>query len=418
MVLLHLAVLFLVARLCHGALAADRPPPARLTEFYLWLSAGGALGGLFNGVIAPWVFDSVLEYPIALLACLAFAPGLASRRTLTASGLVGLAGAGAWLAIRHASDPAPYMAVPWRLLMYGLPAVGLAWALLRRSPSIVAWVAGPLLLAVTVFDFGPTVFQDRSFFAVHRVIEVKRDAKTYHMLMHGRINHGMQLRSEAREERLRPIYYYHPDGPVGDVFRDLYRRRTPARVGVVGLGAGGLVAHGREGDRFVFFEIDPLVIQLAQDREVFTFLSDARADVEVVLGDGRLVLEEEERTFDLLILDAFGSDGVPMHLLTLEALSDVYLPRVDEDGVLLFHTSNRFLDVRRVAAGIGEAAGLRCWLGDGPLNNRNPEATPTMWVMLTRAGGPPGEEMWQPCPDDGVVWTDDWSNLFQVFRPN
>lgn len=289
---------------------------------------------------------------------------------------------------------------------------------MSRSVSILARVAGPIVLASSIFGFGSIVFHERSFFAVHRVLESNLGGKTYRMLLHGRIIHGMQPVSDDPAERLRPIAYYHPNGPVGDVFRDLHARKDSAQVGIVGLGAGGLVAHGRESDNFVFYEIDPLVVEMAEDPEVFTYLSDARADVDVKVGDGRLLLEDEERTFDLLILDAFGSDGVPMHLLSLDALRDVYLPRVAEDGTVLFHVSNRFLEVRRVAAGIGAEAGLQCWLGDGPLGKLDQETSRTLWVALKRSGGPPGGELWRPCPDDGVVWTDDWSNLFQVFRPN
>lgn len=416
--LLHLMVLFLAARLCHGELAADRPSPARLTEFYLWLSAGGALGGLFNGVIAPLVFDSVAEYPIALFACLALAPGLTSRRMLRAAAAVGVIGLVGWLLLRNGLESVPFRQTAWAMLIYGLPAAGLVWGLVTRSVSIVARVAGPIVLASSIFGFGSIVFHERSFFAVHRVLDSTVEGTDYRILLHGRIIHGMQPVSDDPEERLRPIAYYHSRGPVGDVFRDLHARLDSAQVGIVGLGAGGLVAHGRGSDRFVFYEIDPLVVDMARDPEVFTYLSDARASVDVLVGDGRLLLEKEERVFDLLILDAFGSDGVPMHLLSLDALRDVYLPRLSEDGTILFHVSNRFLDVRRVAAGIGQAAGLQCWIGDGPLGKLDQETSRTLWVVLKRSGGPPAEELWQPCPDDGVVWTDDWSNLFQVFRPN
>lgn len=417
--LLHLTVLFLAARLCHGELAADRPSPERLTEFYLWLSAGGALGGLFNGVIAPVAFDSVAEYPIALLACLALAPAARSKRVLRAATVAGLVGLGAWFFLRHGLEAsATFRTREWNTLVYGVPALGLAWALWARSPAILARVAGPLIVVTSLLGYGVStdLFRERSFFGVHRVLKAPLEGSDYHMLVHGRILHGLQPAFGSRDARRRPITYYHASGPAGDAFRGLKVRTTAAHVGVVGLGAGGLVSYGRPEDRFVFYEIDPVVAQIAQNPELFTYLTEARAEVEVKLGDGRLLLQDETRMFDLLVVDAFGSDGIPMHLITLEAMRDVYLPRLRDEGAILLHVSNKFLDVGRVAAGVGLAAHLRCWVGVGPLGELSHEMNRSVWVVLKRSGAAPGERMWQSCQDDGVVWTDDWSNLFQVIR--
>ncbi len=413
---LHLVVLFLAARVCHGELAADRPSPARLTEFYLWLSLGGALGGLFNGVLAPLIFDSLLEYPLALLGCLALAPHARRPGVLRNAGLAGVALFGLWLVFRHALPETPTRNVLRMSLVYGAPVLGLLWAFRKGSLRVAPLIAAPVIVATIALGFQDNqLHQERTYFGLYRVKREEADGRAYRTLFHGRILHGMQRHSDDPADRARSLSYYHPDSPIGDMFGALAGRNQRGDGAGVGVGGGSLAALGREGDSLVFYEIDPAVVRLARDSGYFTYLGEARADVSTVVGDGRLMLANETRQFDLLVIDAFGSDAIPMHLLSKEAVEQVYLPRLKDGGAIVWHVSNRFLAVRRVVAGLAEGAGLKCWArSDDDAADRGFEWSSSEWVTIARDGEPPTPE-WRPCPPSDVRWTDGWSNLLQVF---
>lgn len=421
-IMLHLIVLFLAARLCHGELAADRPSPARLTEFYLVMSLGGALGGAFNGVVAPLVFDSLAEYPIALIACVALGPMLASTRHRTVAASVGLVLAGLWFAARAAAgggDVSSGGMIVRGLIVYLAPVLALAWAWRAGRIGAYALVAGPMLVVHAALGMQTNlIVQERSFFGLHRVMHNLEDDELFHGLVHGGTIHGLQRRVEdARRDE--PLMYYHPEGPAGAVFQKLASRDAPLSAGLVGLGAGALAAYGRPGDRYTFFEIDPIIARLASDPAIFSYVPRSKADVDIVLGDGRLKLAQETGRYDLLVLDAFSSDAIPVHLLTKEAIENVYLPRLADHGWLLLHLSNRYLQLDTVVGGLAQALQLDVWLADDDRTDEDAQRVPSTWMLLSRRGmadeieGP----LWVRWSGEGLVWTDDYSNLYRVMSP-
>ncbi|RAY14423.1 hypothetical protein DPM19_15815 [Actinomadura craniellae] len=402
-VLLDLGLLVVAGLACHGLLAADRPEPRRLTEFFLIVSLGGALGGAFNGLLAPVVFDWVVELPlvVAALALLPFAVPRAPRRGTWAT-VVLLAG--------------PLLVVLLWYVVGGLWAVvaGIAvgvvcCVLLTRTP-------GPFLLLVAVsvtllfaVQQQAGELRERTFFGSYQISE--RDGRR--TLAHGTTVHGFQLLDPA--QRRTPTSYYARSGPLGEVF-GAYGGTD--RVAAVGLGAGTVAAYGRAGQRMDFYEIDPVVVRLARER--FTFLRDSPAEVRTVVGDGRLRLAEvPDGTYGLIVLDAFSSDAVPAHLLTREAIG-LYERKLRPGGVLAFHVSNRHLNLERMLGATARTAGMVALAGRSP-DAPDAVGTSSHWVALARTEnglGPlrGGRLDWRPIPPGGPVWTDAHSSLFGVLR--
>lgn len=355
-VVLHLVLLVAAGCLCHGRLRAGRPGVARLTEFYLFLSIGGALAGVFHTFVAPAVFDDLHEYPLAIvLACVAMpaaarAPSAWHRLLWLVPPALLL---GVWLGPRATAMQPDGSRDPLLLLTAGVPALLLF--LVSVHPRVFLATTAALLLGVVARGDGSRIeLRERTFFGVHTV-RISHDGR-FRELSHGTAVHGSEsLDPAARGE---PLAYYHRGGPAGHVFATLGDRF--ARVGLVGLGAGSMAAYGREGQAFDFFEIDPTVVRIAQDPAWFSFLDSSVADVRVVLGDGRLTLAREpDGTYDCLVLDAFSSDSVPVHLLTQEAI-ELYAGKLRPGGVLLFHLSNRHLDLAPFAAAAAEGVGMTC----------------------------------------------------------
>jgi hypothetical protein len=350
--------LAIVALALHGRLAEDRPPPAGLTGFYLTMSAGGAIGGAFVGILAPVAFRGIWEYPIliaaaaVLLAATAPARSSTGRRPLAtfldgwASRLVPflLAAAAVILVMQLDGSPALQAATRWFV-------VGALILLVGGQPRLFA-ASTFVVLVIATFVLAPVaVLQDRSFFGVSQVL--RDDSIT--ILMHGTTPHGAQYRDPVR--RTEPSNYYARPGPAGDLFAQL-ADRPPLQIRVAGLGAGSLATYARPGDNLVFYEIDPLVARIAEDPALFTYLSDAGETTSVRIGDGRLLIgEEPDQSADLVMLDAFTSDALPVHLITQESLADA-ARIVRPDGLLAVHVSNRYYDLEPpVSAGL-RAAGL------------------------------------------------------------
>ena len=425
---LHLLGLFVVGVLCHGRLAATRPPAPRLTEFYLWVAVGGVLGGMFNSLVAPVVFNDILEYPVALvLALLLRLPGArptAGYRVWVERGLIVLApvasvglyvGARAWL------DAAGIVGGFLYPAMWLGPAVLLCAALASRRGAAAAAVGA--LLAAHALGLGrvrDTVYKERTFFGVVRVTEQGKIRK----LMHGTTQHGLQdLFSE--QARYTPTSYFHPQGPIGDVFKAMVPRADFDHVAVIGLGVGTLAAYGGRGGTMTFYEIDPAVVRIARDLGYFTYLGDSLAKVDVVVGDARLRLAEApDHHYDMLIVDAFSSDAIPVHLITLEA-AQLYWSKIAPGGVLAFHITNRHLDLTPVLLGIGNRMGLQIMVRDEP-DFKIPEVevkqhkSGSTWVVLCRDASELGTlahtDQWmlgRP-GTDSPVWTDDYSNILSV----
>lgn len=435
---LHLLVLGVGGLFAHRLLAGDRPGTSRLTEYYLLISVGGALGGLFNGLLAPVLFDRVLEYPITLAALALLLPwrraGGAPRRGERAAGR-------AWpFAAAIAGGLLVYLvAVEVALAELGIVGGYLVDALAIGAPAILIFIASRsglamgacVLVALGVQQFRPSegrvLHRERTFFGVHRV---ERDDDDYaapaHLLLHGTTLHGLELRGPGFEGR--PTGYYHPSGPAGAAFAELHERRPDGyAAALIGLGTGALADYARPADRMVFHEIDPAVVRIAEDPDLFSFLTRARrsgADLPpVVLGDGRLTIAEHpEGSLDLVLVDAFSSDAIPVHLLTLEAV-EIYLSRLAPDGLLVIHVSNQYLDLEPVVAAAAEALGLeaRIWRDILP-DERDPTGrVPSTWVVLARdaaaLGGIGRSVRWFWLNPQKRVrpWTDERSDIWSVF---
>jgi spermidine synthase len=417
---LHLGVFFLTALVCHGELATTRPPASRLTEFYLCLAVGGVLGGVFNAVVAPVVFDSVLEYPLTLLLACAMRPRAAepTRRPLMWDLTLILSASAVLVLARVGLEERP--AVALAIVASGLLAV--ICLRLSRDPRRFALAIGGVVLAGIVDNSAVegVLLKERNFFGVR---EVRKDTeKQMHLLMHGTTKHGAQSTEFAR--RREPTSYYYRGGPLGDVFTSL--APVPDRkVAIIGLGAGGMTAYAKAGEQWTFYEIDPDIARVARDTHYFTYLEDTPASVDVVLGDGRLAMAEApSHHFDLVIVDAFSSDAIPVHLLTLEAFS-LYLSKLSEKGVLLLHLSNRYLDLEPVVGRLMQPTKLS---GLIRVNTGIPQEVtksggdPSIWAVLAQDTSSLNRleqtRRWRPLRvQEGVgLWTDDFSNIFTVFH--
>jgi SAM-dependent methyltransferase len=371
----HIAVftvgLFIVCMFCHGELARRRPGPKYLTLFYLVVSLGGVLGGVLVGIVAPVTLPGYLELEIALVIVAGLAVGLNVKRPM--------------------------------------PVVGLLVAVLAFACAAFVW-------RVRTFT-EDTVYIHRNYYGVLRVKENQSridDVETkYRSLVHGAILHGEQWLSE--KYRRSATTYYKPTSGIGRTL--LTFEGKPIRVGVIGLGAGSLAVYGDGDDVYRFYDINPNVEYVA--RNWFTYLGDSSAKIEVVLGDARLSLEREApQNYDVIAVDAFSGDSIPVHLITVEAF-DEYLRHLKPDGVIAFHVSNRFLDLKPVLLAIAEKhllqyAFLHETAEDG--------GTTSDWVVLTRSKPfilkPSIVDATVPIAPrpDWRIWTDSYNNLFQVFR--
>lgn len=422
LVLAHLGVFFVVGMVCHGRLAADRPASRHLTEFYLWVAVGGVLGGAFNALVAPVVFDSFLEYPLALvLACLLW-PGLGRRRRTggaLSSRALDLAGPLVLgLAVGYVLRDIGGGDSTQRTALFAVAALALAWFALRPlrfALGVAALLVGGTYGMESTSD--ATLYQERNFFGVHEV--TAEDG--LNSLLHGTTVHGSQVLGSGGPPA--PTTYYHRGSPIAQLLEGLPDREVLSRAGLIGLGTGTMACHARSGERWTFFEIDPKVERIARDPRLFTYLRDCAGEHDVVLGDARLSLGAAPRGgFGLIVADAFSSDAIPTHLITREALA-LYMSRLSPGGVLAFHISNRYLDLDPVLGALARDAGLTCRMGETdavavPVR----DASSSSWVALARRPadlGAVGEDTrWRPCRRDppDQLWTDDYSNVVSLLR--
>ena len=428
---IHLIAFFFAALMCHQLLAARRPAPDRLTEFYLLMSLGGVVGGAFTALIAPVIFNMVWEYPLVLVLVGLARPWGKGPLTGTQTGVVVAALVVAaspvllslWLNSNDGARAAFYATSPFQMgqlaMIMLLPVAICAFLVRDRALAFTA-----ILLAITLssqwiargYDWS---YSGRSFFGVMRVANSPdpRLGGDVHVMMHGTTLHGAQ----ARDPRFDcvPTLYYAPATPIGQA-ADMVEARGPARIGVVGQGSGAMATYKRAEDSMTFFEIDPMVDRLSRDPEWFTYISDCAAGpIDTVLGDARLTLAKQPAgSYDLLIIDAFSSDAVPTHLLTAEAIEG-YLKLLKPDGVVLLHLSNRNLDITLPAIAAAQALGKASLHQIYYEGDSTPEMAEASTEALILSPTPEGladfraDARWkQPLPTTVRPWTDDYVNLF------
>ena len=421
---LNLVVFALLTLMCHGELYARRPSPRRLTEFYLCTSFGGVIGGGFAGLLAPQIFNGNYEYPILIALALLCMPGLVtggSRKALTeaAPWLVASAAlALVWYVTRF--QPSATLELPFQVLLALLAAA----MLFQRQRPMRFFGLVILSFSVTALwrpGIAP-IETARSFFGVHKVAEVN-DGRA-RLLYHGTTIHGAQrLRNDDGTPvsgPLLPQTYYYPGGPFAEAIGAVRAARGSLNhVAVVGLGTGTLACHSKGNEHWTFFEIDPEVIRIARDPRRFEFLSRCAPESPVIAGDARLTLEASTDRYDLIVLDAFSSDTIPVHLLTREAVAG-YLSKLSPHGVLLLHISNRHLDLTPVVAKVAQSLGLAAFVREDRsagdlLTTLKADAR---LVVLARdiadAGSVAGS--WTPLQPDrsSALWTDDYSNILGI----
>jgi hypothetical protein len=376
-----LAALFVTCMVCHGELARSRPSPRHLTAFYLTVSAGGAMGGVFAALVAPRIFTEFSEYPMALAAaCLL--------------GFLGWLRSGAL--------------VQWTSRNFAV-----------RLPLMALLFGGVTSIVAGVTSVQPGLENRRNFYGILRVSERTDQNGRLRQLTHGRIQHGFEYLDDAKRDR--PTSYY---GPNSGVALALEALPQPRRVAIVGLGTGTLAAWGRPGDTIRFYEINPAVEAIA--RKWFFFLKDSKAQTEVVLGDARVQLERElaagrAHDFDLIAVDAFSSDSIPIHLLTAEC-GDIYRQRLAPGGILALHISNRSLDLEPVARGLAEHLGWSARMVIGLFDSSIGESNSRWVVMAEKAEtlekyriretllGLSGPRR------SNITWTDDFASLWHILR--
>jgi hypothetical protein len=423
LMVIHVALLFCAALLCHAGLAEHRPGAENLTEFYLWVALGGVLGGAFTAIVAPLIFRTIFEYPLLVVMILFLRPGSRlseiSRSQLSKWALpacIGVIAGVAFIVLRWLEISSGDRALPIAIVM-----LTLAVYQLRTYPRAFATICAVGILANTIvlpkyFDADQRLYVGRNFFGAKAVWEdPKHNLRTF---VHGNTRHGVE--NTTPDLQGRPLAYFHQTGPVGDVIAVLDQKQSQ-QMGILGLGAGSMAAYAGPARPITFFEIDPDVESIA--RRFFTFLDRCAEHCKVIIGDGRLELERlPAGVFDLLMMDAFSSDAVPAHLISREAI-ELYLSKLAPGGILLFNSTNRFLDVGRLVSELVTDAGLVAFerqdstgdlLVDGKL--------PSIFVVAARdirdLRSLPERPGWKRLTRSASfrVWTDDYSSLLPILR--
>ncbi|MCO6430726.1 MAG: fused MFS/spermidine synthase [Deltaproteobacteria bacterium] len=430
----HTVSLFVIAVCSHSALASLRPAVSNLTEYYLLMSAGGALGGIFNSLIAPVVFSNVVEYALVLfIACifLTAKPGAAKWRELIPSREDTFA---ALLAASVILAAAPLIfKLGWQreigqttvlqLFELGLPALVCVLSFNRRART--AAVTGAMLLFpfLGIKSERTTIMTHRSFFGVMRVTQQQRAEGAWWELWHGSTLHGIQYSKPP--VAFLPTAYYAPTSPAGEVFSNYLPERGAQEIALIGLGIGTLAAYGQPDWRLTYYEIDPAIIDVAAKSGFFTYLRNSKSKIRFALGDARLLLERaSDKSYDMIVLDAFSSDAIPIHLMTQEAFT-LYLSKLKDDGLILMHITNRHLELSPVIAAIASRLELTGYIkSDFNVTQREADEGKfgSKWVALVRNN--PAEALttalsdWALLPqgEPRLAWSDDYSNVVSVLK--
>ncbi len=420
--LINFLGLFVFCMVFHGLLASDRPHTDHLTEFYLLMSVGGVLGGTFNALIAPVVFDRLLEYSaILIVAALVFPATAYAKRSIRLSFAISLGLSIAFM-LWYFTFYLDMESSPLILLVFfSVFFVPVLLAVIRPGigPGAVALFAF-LLTANHARPQPDELHHERSFFATHQVMRNLEEG--HHTIIHGRTMHGLQPLVDGQLV-VEPGSYHSRQGPLGQLMEVFEARPERHPMATIGLGAGAVAAYVQPGQRMDFYEIDPVVKEIAQNPEWFTYLSECAGECPVILGDGRLQLQRaDDHIYEVIIMDAYSSTAIPVHLLTVEAM-EMYLEKLRPDGVLAFHISNRFMDLEPILTSLAAELDLAIIVQKGSLLERESDDyanLPSDWAMVARspeAFGPlvddPRWQTFEPRPDF-QVWTDDYANVLQI----
>jgi spermidine synthase len=417
---INIATFFVTALVCHGELARRRPAAQYLTAFYLWMSFGGMVGGMFAGLIAPNIFSWIAEYPLLIVAGLLCRPGVftaaqqRSRIVWFAAFAVIIVAVALYVSANGIVPEETFMAVAASALLLGL-------ILLRDSLKFAA-VAGVLLLMgyINQQERGESV---RNFFGVHKIYETNNG--TYRVLLHGTTVHGAEMVSRKTVQlpgaRPVPLAYYHSNSGLAKTVEAARKKKPVAlNVAVIGLGTGALACYARTADNWTFYEIDQSIVDVASNPAYFTYKPICAPNAKLVLGDARLTITNAPNgAYDLIVVDAFSSDAIPIHLLTREAMA-AYLAKLAPHGMIVLHISNRHLELASIVAGIAKANGL-----EARINSQQDEhedsarylytSTVTAIARLPADFGSleSANTGWEPLRPDPKqwVWTDDYSNV-------
>ncbi|MEO8325389.1 MAG: fused MFS/spermidine synthase, partial [Nitrospirota bacterium] len=422
-IVLPMAAFFVTTMVCHGELVKRRPQTSHLTEFYLWMSLGGMLGGVFNVLVAPLLFNSVVEYPLMLVLACFLRPWNGEGKKMVSAADILLPTM--LLALLGGPIMMNWYPTDWGIvgiLIFCLMLSLGTYSFRHRPVRFGLGIATALLLTTLLGTQDTVLTRERSFFGVNTV--QRTETGDYHLLVHGRTIHGAQHTDPTRWKE--PLTYYHHEGPLGQLF-SVFEEKGIAlhHIVAIGLGAGTSACYRQPDQHWTFHEIDPKVAQLAQDTRYFHYLSECGGNADIVFGDARLSLgTAPDQHYDLLILDAFSSDAIPVHLITREALA-LYLQKLTSGGILIFHISNKNLDLSTVMGNLVADANLVGWIQRDRVNNDEQQSEYHMssdWVVMTKPSTDfsllDKDSRWQRLtPDPSTrVWTDDYSNIFSVFK--
>ena len=427
----YLTVLFGMALVFHGELARSRPEVGNLTEFYLCLSIGGVLGGIFNSLLAPVVFKTVLELPLVLIFAAAIRPIVAAdtrknsatdtRKDFLLPITLGLCMVAVILGLAHTGIKPGHVETT---LVFGY---SLLWCLSfgqRRARFALGLVA--MLLASWLYaPYGHLLKAERSFFGVYRVRN-SPDGR-FRLLYHGAIAHGTQSLDPNMSRE--PLAYYTRSGPAGAVMTAAQQTMPHGDWAIVGLGAGAMACYMQPGQTLTYYEIDPLVADIAEDPRYFTLLSQCDPQTKIILGDARLKLKDaHDSSYGLIVLDAFSGDSIPMHLMTKEALA-LYVQKLAPGGLIAFHVSNLYFDLAPTLGNLAADAHLTALVGNDTQvtqAQRDAGKLPSIWVVMARNPNdlaplydvPHPGFAWEPlqAQPNARLWTDDYSNLLGVVK--
>ncbi|MCB1455130.1 MAG: fused MFS/spermidine synthase [Nitratireductor sp.] len=421
---LHLALFFCVALLAHMVLVSKRPPANDLTGFYLWMSFGGVIGGALTALASPLAFNSVAEYPLLIVGALLIWPllGPDTVRGRNFHEIASLGLVAAFISVVVNIPAIRTLVMPAEPGFYTVAiaafALASAVAIFRSTGLHIFFAVMSVGLYFALQSASGSLFAERSFFGV--VKAYPSDQGRFVVMAHGTTEHGA-MRTSDRNGKPVPITYYHESGTIADTLFAAQEKidGREAEMGLVGLGTGSMLCHRKPAEKWTAYEIDSSVVSVASNSSLFGFISECGTDTPIVLGDARITLADEPvGKFDYLLLDAFSSDSIPVHLLTAEAL-ELYRSRLKQDGMLAIHISNRYMELRSVLASLARNAGMvgRAAIFLPPEHLREGEhVNPAEVVVLANRESDLGriarDSRWQMLEDEGTTaWTDDYSNI-------